>query len=98
MLDREEFPRLAYFLKCYYFLDWEDAYPGDWDAPLQSFIAEEKRERLVELKHDIDSFLARKADAAEIDAWTKGFHLGPLDMPEFLVDVRDRLTAALAGP
>jgi len=97
MMTTEDFPALAHLLAAYYFQDWEDVYGSEDEAPARRFIASESRARLVQLRSDIELFLAREPADTEVDAWLTTLHVGAVPpLAELLTAVRAELVAALS--
>lgn len=95
MLNKDEFPTLRHMFECYFFEDWDGVFADDEEVALADFIAREPEE-IARLKTEIDALLARDPDEAEIEAWMKGFYVGPLPpIKGFLADRRAQLVAAL---
>lgn len=89
MISKDDFPKLSYLLKAYFFQGWEDLS----EDPMSDVLRDEPAENLRAVRDDIDRFLGRKFSREACDAFVEELFLGAIDddFGAFLMEVRQRL-------
>lgn len=93
MISSEEFPKLTYLLKAYFFQGWEDMSAD----PMVDALREEPLENVRVIRDEIDRFVERKFTKEECDRYVYDLFLGAIDddLIGFLEELRGRLDDGL---